>query len=152
MKQPVDHIVRPQLPWRGGHDEQITECGYDASKVSTITRAEFSARIKDLGQQRTAMLTCMTCADTSRRWADWETDARLAVGREITWEAGGGYYRTRTDRGERLKDELHAIADLIAAHRQEFDDALEQRAKRRDWLEQKAAVARKPKPQPLRSL
>lgn len=36
MKEPVDHILRPQLPWRT--DAGITECGYDATKVAGIPR------------------------------------------------------------------------------------------------------------------
>ncbi len=32
MKEPVDHILRPKLPWRTG-EGAITECGYDAAKV-----------------------------------------------------------------------------------------------------------------------
>lgn len=36
MKQPVDHILRPSLPWRT--DPPMTECGYDASTVTTLTQ------------------------------------------------------------------------------------------------------------------
>ena len=53
MKEPVDHILRPQLPWRT--DGGITECGYNAEKVSTLTRAAYFDRLKNLGQQRTAI-------------------------------------------------------------------------------------------------
>src|SRR5215510_8447013 len=86
MKEPVDHIVRPQLPWRTARDVAITECGYDASKVKAVTRVEYFARLKELGQQRTAILTCMTCSDTARRWGTWDDDARKALEREIDWE------------------------------------------------------------------
>lgn len=142
MKEPVDHILRPSLPWRRDGDAgAITECGYDASKVKTLTRAEFFQRIKDFGQQRTAMLTCMTCSDTAKRWKAWGDDPRQALDREITWEWGGGY-RARTDRGERLKDELIAIAALIEAHRDEFMAIITTNQARRDWLEKKAALKR----------
>jgi hypothetical protein len=137
MKEPVDHIVRPSLPWRS--DGGITECGYDASKVKSLTRAEFFQRVKDLGQQRTAMLTCMTCSDTARRWKTWEEDPRQAMEREISWEHGN-YYRARTDRGERLSEELIAIAVLIEAHGEEFASIITNRAQLRDWLEKKAAM------------
>ena len=53
MKEPVDHILRPRLPWRSESDPALTECGYNASSVKTLTREEFSARLKDWGQQRT---------------------------------------------------------------------------------------------------
>jgi hypothetical protein len=141
MKEPVDHILRPRLPWRS--DGAITECGYDASKVTTLTRDEFAQRLKDYGQQRTAMLTCMTCSDTARRWAAWEVDPRQAVSREVAWESSWG--RDIRDREQYLKDELFAIADLIEAHREEFDASVTVRKQRRDWLEKKAEVARKPK-------
>lgn len=149
MKEPVDHILRPALPWRTG-EPGITECGFDASKVKTLTREEYVRRYKDLGQQRMALLTCMTCADTARRWGTWEDDPRRAVDREITWEWGGGY-RARNDRGQRLKDELLAVAALIEAHRDEFDAHVQETVARRDWNEKKAAVARRPvvKPRPI---
>jgi hypothetical protein len=107
MKEPVDHIVRPSLPWRPA-ETAITECGYDASKVKALTRVEFFQRLKDMGQQRCAMLTCMTCSDTAKRWGTWEDDPRKAMDREIAWEWGGGY-RARDDRGDLLKQELVAI-------------------------------------------
>lgn len=146
MKQPVDHILRPSLPWRQG-EGAITECGYDASKVQAITREEFIARTKELGMQRTAMLTCMTCSDTARRWCDWETEPRRALEREIVWETGGGYYRTpRSDRGERLKTELLAIVKLIENHRDEFDAEIMAITQRAEWLKKKDDLAKKPRP------
>lgn len=137
MKEPVDHILRPCLPWREA--AAVTECGYDATKVSTISRDEFVTRVKDLGYRRTAMLTCMTCAETARRWASWEEDPRQAVGREIEWERGR-WTRARDDRGQRLYDELTVIEQLIAAHRDEFDKALHEIEGRRAWNEKKAAM------------
>lgn len=151
MKEPVDHIMRPSLPWRHPDEGAITECGYDASKVKSLTREEFFQREKELGRQRTAMLTCMTCSDTARRWQTWDTDPRQALEREIGWERGGGF-RERNDRGVRLKDELICIAALIEAHREEFDAAVTMREQRREWLEKKDAKDRKPKPPASRSL
>jgi hypothetical protein len=149
MKEPVDHILRPRMPWRTA-EGAITECGFDAAKVKTLSRDEFAQRLKECGQQRTAMLTCMTCSDTARRWKDWDGDPRQALAREIAWEAGEGYFR-RTDRGERLKDELIAIAELVEAHREEFDAVVTNRQQRRDWLAKKAAVTGKTAP-PIRRL
>lgn len=137
MREPVDHILRPQMPWRT--DAGITECGFDASKVATLTRDQFFARLKDFGKQRTAMVTCMTCSDTATRWGTWEDDPRRAMEREIQWETAW----RRSDRGEQLRDELVAIAMLIDAHREEFDAHIELIQKRRSWNDQKAAV-RKP--------
>lgn len=152
MKEPVDHIARPHLPWRSEAD--MTECGYDATKVKTLTREEFFQREKDLGKQRAAMLTCMTCSDTARRWGRWGDDPRLALQREIEWERGHNYWaRARDDRGQRLKDELLAIASLIESHRDEFDAFIAATEQRRDWLEKKAAHGnRKPPPTRPRGL
>lgn len=119
MKYPVDHIERPRLPWRTDDGSRMTECGYAAGKVSTVTREEFHKRLKEFGPQRLALLTCMTCMQTAQRWATWEEDPRQAVDREISWEGCG---RFRADqRGTRLMNELNAIALLIQRHRQEFD-------------------------------
>lgn len=139
MKEPVDHILRPTLPWRDA--AAMTECGLNANSVKTLSRAEFFARLKDMGQQRTAMLTCMTCADTAKRWGTWEDDPRRAIEREVNWETSWG--RQLRDRGERLRDELIAIADLIETHREEFDAHLLATEQRRAWLAQKEALAEK---------
>lgn len=143
MKEPVDHILRPTLPWRPS--PAISECGYDASKVKSLTREQFFQRLKELGQQRTALLTCMTCSDTARRWGTWDDDPRLALHREIDWERGGYYSHARTDRGQRLKDELLAIASLIEAHPEEFVALIEHIEERRAWNERKEALATKAK-------
>lgn len=119
MKEPVDHILRPQLPWRTA-DGAITECGYDASKVKTISREDLAARLKDMGQQRTAMLTCMTCVDTATRWLTWDVDPRQALEREIQWEFRGRW--SGNDRGKRLFFELRAVAELVTVYRAEFDE------------------------------
>lgn len=143
MKEPVDHILRPSLPWRLG-SAAITECGYDASQVKTLTRDEAKARYKELGRQRTAMLTCMTCIETANRWGTWEDDPRQALQREITWEHGG-FYRAREDRGQRLKNELQVIATMIDERRDEFLAAVSEIEQRRAWNEKKAALAERPK-------
>lgn len=133
MKEPVDHIVRPRLPWRT-EEGLLVECGYNAASVKAISREEYRARVKDLGRQRAAMLTCMTCAQTCERHKAWDEDPRQAVGREVEWEAP--YYGK--ERGEKLKDELLAIAALVATHREEFDQILSDADKRREWVSRKA--------------
>lgn len=115
MKEPVDHIERPRLPWRSEGEMTITECGFDAVKVKCLTRSEFFRRLKEYGQQRTALLTCLTCMHTAQRWSTWEEDPRRALQREIEWESSW-----RTDRGNLLRDELRAIVMLIKSHPDEF--------------------------------
>lgn len=143
MKDPVDHIERPRLPWR--NSGAVTECGLDASKVASLSRDDFFKRVKDLGKQRAAMVTCMTCSQTAERWGTWDDDPRMALQREIEWEHRGKW--SRDDRGERLKDELLAIADMIQSHRAEFDALVESTVQRRKWLKKKAEMASRPKPQ-----
>lgn len=141
MKEPVDHIIRAQLPWRDG-SAAITECGYDASKVQALTREGYLARFKELGERRSAMLTCMTCSGVIRDHATWDEDPRSAIGREIAWEGRGRW--VNKERGVRLRDELVAIASLIEAHKDEFLEAVSAIEQRRDWLEKKDALANRP--------
>lgn len=141
MKEPVDHILRPRLPWRDPRGSAVTECGYDASKVACLTRADFFKRVKDLGQQRAAMITCMTCSQTAARYPTWEEDPRRALEREIVWECGGWRGEKR---GHRLRDELTAIAALIDAHPAEFAAVKAEIEQRRAWNERKAGRDKKP--------
>lgn len=137
MKEPVDHILRPQLPWRDG-DGAITECGYDGTKVKAITRVEFAQRLKDYGKLRTSMMTCMTCSDTAQKYGTWDDDPRRAVQREIEWECR---YRDSERRGVRMRDELLAVAELIEKHREDFDARVQAIGQRREWNEKKATMA-----------
>lgn len=122
------HILRPSLPWR--EVSQLTECGHESSNA--IARSEFLAGLKENGPQRMAVLCCMTCFSTAHRHADWDTDPRSALLREIIWESAG------RDRGHALRDDLTAIAALIAAHRDEFDELVRNEIVRREWKARKA--------------
>lgn len=144
MKEPVDHILRPTLPWRSPDDGAITECGYDASKVSTLTREQYFARLKDYGQQRTALCTCMTCANTAQRWGTWDDDPRLAIEREIQWEQPQ-YRRFKDQRGQRLRDELVAIEAIIRQHPELFAAIVAEQERRREWNAKKDEAKRKAK-------
>jgi hypothetical protein len=148
MKEPVDHILRPQLPWRAG-DAAITECGINAANVSTLTRESFFARLKDYGRSRTAMLTCMTCSDTAARHGTWDDDPRNAIDREILWEGARWLGHANENRGVRLKNELLAIASLVEKYREEFDAMVTAIEQRRAWNEMKATNAAKPKLRPV---
>ena len=79
---PIVHVVRPRPPWRSAEFE-LTECGLSPSEHQSIERADFVKRYKDLGRERSAMLTCMTCMTTFERYggvgqfylpATWEDD------------------------------------------------------------------------------
>lgn len=151
MKEPVDHIIREQLPWRTDITQAITECGYNASKVQSMTREQYIARYKELGERRTAMLTCMTCEGVFRNYSTWKDDPRQAIKREVDWEGSGRY--AHKDRGTRMRDELLAIEALIAAHPDEFHLHIRETQQRREWLEKKAEHERaKQDASPSRSL
>lgn len=111
----IDHIERPMVPWR--RSERLTECGLTAENHPTISREEFLKRVRDMGQERSAMVTCMTCWHTARRWPSWEEDPVQAVVREAH------RWRAQDDR-EVFRRELQAIAMLVEAHRDEFDAAV----------------------------
>lgn len=139
MKQPLDHIVRPLLPWRSPAEPATTECGYDASKVKAHSREQFAARLKEYGKQRCALLTCMTCMQTFERHPTWDEEPRLAIAREVQWEVQwwNAHHGARETNGHRLKDELLALAALAARHPEEFTELLGELDARRQWLERK---------------
>ena len=101
--------------------------------MKAISRDEYFQRLKDYGRQRCALLTCMTCSDAAGRWETWEEDPRKAVEREINWECRW----RRDDRGTLLRDELRALAALVAAHQEEFRALMARQA----WNEMKASRA-----------
>lgn len=140
MKDPLDHILRPPLPWRA--DIKITECGHDGTIGSALTREGFFERLKDYGKARTAMTTCMTCMQTSHRWPTWAEDPRTALMREIVWEAADHWSGIGTlshePHGHQLKDDLLAIEILISTHYDEFRKLLRIIAARNEWRELKA--------------
>jgi hypothetical protein len=109
MSEPLNHILRSPLPWR---DSELTECGKSASQFAkVVTRDEAVRQHKEMGMQRFALFFCMTCISTANRWTTWDTNPIERLSRE-------GY----GDSQELATRELKAIAVLVAAHREEFDD------------------------------
>jgi len=105
---PREHVRRPDLPWRVS---TMTECGKPTNDVkAVIGRDDLLAKLKRDGVQRAAYTTCMTCLNTARQWPEWGQDPVKALSRE---------FFSATD--PRLKDELRALAALVAEHREEFD-------------------------------
>jgi hypothetical protein len=112
--QPLDHVRRPDLPWR---TSERTECGRPINDVAKwIDRDALLARIKKLGKQRTGLVTCMTCWQTSARWKTFAEDPVDALYREVY---GGSPADSHV-----LRAELRAIAALVDKYRNEFDDYL----------------------------
>lgn len=157
----VSHIERPALPWRTP-EQQLTECGLPTNSYPTITRDETRDRLKEWGEQRTRMNTCVTCFDTANRWATWEYDPLDAIERAVNSDrrdnSRGGYWRrnglTPTDIAPNspLRADLRAIAILIERHRDEFDrlliglsEVVDLSAKRRETLVKKKEARRSTK-------
>lgn len=108
----IDHVRRPDLPWRR---LLITECGLPVAGHPVISREVFLMRLKEEGQQRTAMRTCMTCFETARRHPIWAEDPVQAIAREVhTFKSRAAFKR-----------ELLALAALVERHRDEFAELLE---------------------------
>ena len=123
-KLSIVHVVRPRPPWRSA-DHDLTECGISPAENASISRAEFVHRYRDLGRERTAMLTCMTCMTTFERYgggrqipATWEEDPVAALAREAEKVRWAG---RKSEKRERLAVELSAIIQLIEEHQDEFD-------------------------------
>lgn len=113
MTEPLDHVLRPALPWRDQNDVK-TECGRALVGLSVLSRDAAQVKWKKQGQARAALTTCMTCLQTAQRWPSWDEDPARSLGREhlgAMWAEGD----------PRLNRELRAIALLIDAHREEFD-------------------------------
>lgn len=154
---PLDHVARQPLPWRT--EAQLTECGKEIADLDpdrVITIDELFARIRRLGQMRSAYTTCMTCFEAARRNRSDRPDGVATVAREIhalRWVAGVTdlQFVQRDDpiaeRRRRLAIEMDAIAALVAAHREEFDGFLAGREETVSLDEQRArraATRRKP--------
>src|ERR1044071_1722492 len=114
VKQTVDHMRRPPLPWR--REQRFTECGRritDATKI--ISRDQLAERLRDWGQQRTSLFTCMTCWQTARRWKTFAEDPMDGLRRECYSGA---------DDADQFRIEMRAVEILVEAHRDEFEDAM----------------------------
>lgn len=113
---PLEHVIRPQLPWR---QDELVECGKKPGEHA-ITRDAFIAKVRKQGKTRAAMTTCMTCFETAQRWPDWNTNPVAVVAREVK----NVTYRGNTSEESPLRDELRAIELLIEAHPEEFAETL----------------------------
>ena len=130
MKDPVDHIVRPTVPWR---DPDLTQCGRSVADVAKVVSLdEARRRWRDQGEARASFTLCMTCVQTAdRHRVDWDSNPIGIVSREATaldyvWQSRGRREDHDQDLAQatRLTHELRAIAMLIDAHRDEFEAAV----------------------------
>lgn len=108
------HAFRAALPWRA---ERLTECGKLANEhtlehVELVKlQADYEAALPAGWNPRTDAPYCSTCIGNVTRAHRFSDDPVEVLEREIT--------RSRSD--PRLAIELRAAAQLITAHRDEFD-------------------------------
>lgn len=114
---PLEHVERVTPPWRLQH---VTECGLPVEGHPVISRAGFVAKVKAQGKQRAAMTTCMTCWDSAGRNEPWDESPVESLIRECERHRWAGRSGQRDP--DQFRRELLAIAALIEAHRDEFDD------------------------------
>ena len=131
---PMEHVQRPQPPWRAAR--LLTECGRPTDGMTVISREQLITKVKRQGQKRAAFTTCMVCWDKCRTNHAWDVDPVGCLMREaaryewISRRVAYGNYDAG-DPGEkapsavRFRNELLAIAALIEAHQDEFDDLCE---------------------------
>lgn len=118
MKEPVDHVERPVLPWRP--EDRRTECGKPIGQFPPeriLTRDAVIARGREIGKTRTYMTVCVTCLQTAERHEPWDLNPAAVVAR---W-AQASTWRWDEEDVSLLNRELRAIAALVAEHREEFD-------------------------------
>lgn len=111
----LKHIERPRLPWQ---TDRLTECGRDVDDYRediVIDRPQVKRLLAAYGQQRVAFLLCMTCLNRANYSHDsWEDNPASVMRRHC--ERGGD--------GAAINVELRALALLVDAHRDEFDQAI----------------------------
>jgi hypothetical protein len=118
----LEHVIRSRPPWRRGED--LTECGKPVPAVaSAISRDAFIAKRRRLGSKRASYSTCMICMDTAGRHQSWDENPAASMLREAAryrWHRAG-----QPDADMSFHDELIALAALVAAHGEEFDELLD---------------------------
>jgi len=114
----LQHVRRTDLPWR---QATHTNCGREIAELApdrVISHSEARAKVNRMGKQRAAMFLCMTCAGRWYVTPEWDDDP---VGRMY---AECQKFVNRSDSENIVAHELRAIAMLIAAHRDEFNEAV----------------------------
>lgn len=115
--EPLTHIMRTSLPWRAATK---TVCGRPTEQYRADLVVPLADAVKmrqRLGQQRFALVICMTCANCCNNWSEWDTNPVARMLSEVS--------DSSRRRDPVVEAELRAIAALIAAHRDEFDSIVD---------------------------
>ncbi len=88
--------------------------------TNVINAEELEDRITRHGQRRAAFTVCSQCWD-NRSLANWHTNPVRVIAREAVRAGLGDREPSTRPEASQFGKELHAIAALIDAHRNEFD-------------------------------
>lgn len=115
--QPLRHLRRVAPPWAA---QAQTACGRALSDVALwLEFEEAKALVAKVGQKRAQFLFCQTCLSHRPKAAAspyWEREpARITAdwASRAAWRDSAG--------ADRVALELHALSDLVEAHRDEYD-------------------------------
>jgi hypothetical protein len=114
----LHHILRDCPPWRDPATRR-TECGRQGPDMATVELTEAARLVQAVGKTRAKEQLCITCFETAGNWPRWQEDPAAVVARECG--AHGGRFGF-SGKAEDFSHELRAIAALIQAHREEFDE------------------------------
>lgn len=118
-KPQVAHIVIPRIPWR---TVDRTYCGRDPQEFKKIASlADAQRRWKEVGAKRAAYEFCVTCVETANRHQPWDQNPVAAV--HYAYNKFGEWSRESPERDVAFA-ELRALAALVEAHREEFEQAV----------------------------
>jgi hypothetical protein len=114
---PMEHIERCMLPWQS---ERLTECGKHVEEFAVVlTREQAARKFREQGQQRAALTTCITCMNRGQyQPLSWGSNPAAVMSRACDhagWRPGDDHP---------MNVELRALALLVEAHRDEFDEAV----------------------------
>jgi hypothetical protein len=125
---PLRHLQRMAPPWSS---QRRTVCGRALDDVGLwVTWDEAAALARKHGRARFAFLMCEVCVSMSTYRAEraslWEEEPAQVVADWAARAGSRGSVRSRrTADADRIRDELRALALLVAAHREEFDALVE---------------------------
>lgn len=125
-----EHVARIPLPWR--QEPPTTECGLDGARFPGLSHQALLVKIKRLGKQRASLFVCVTCWN---RTADHHTYSALGIASAVSWaESPSTILKREIEHETRgwgraaqpplIDRELHALAALVEAHREEFAELM----------------------------
>lgn len=128
FNEPKRHMRRAYPPWSS---VESTVCGRPLADVKTVLEWEDAeALVRRVGKRRAEFLFCQTCLSRHAHRADaprrWDTRPESVVADYA--ERGAYFMDPPTDPVSRqVRAEILALADLVAEHRDDYDQAVARR-------------------------